>query len=414
MRKKAKSVLGAVMKEDLVQENYASYPQEQYVIDGRKFLQCVPWPESGIYDDVCNEYIKFANHHYPPHSHFIMDGYDDPDSVKVGEQQRRIKGNVARTIIFDGQTKLSEFNKTEFFNNCKNKSKFIKIFSNKLRQADYGYEVTECLGDADYDIAQAVITQAESTNNPVVLDASDTDILAMLVADERIKENLIMKSTAGRYKIASLRRTLKPNVTKFILVAHAMSGCDTTSALFRRGKTHAFKAINNEDLSYLEAFKCRDSSHDLIASAGEKFLLQVYNAPSTSETLNDLRYANYKKQVNKKGLTAATGLELKALPPMSDSAKYHSYRAYNQVQKWLGNDIISPTDWGWARSEHLIPVIKDQAAAPDKILKLISCGCKQGCSRNCECRKAEVFCTILCSGCNGRDCENIENVEANA
>ena len=114
MRKNAKNVLGALMKEDLVQENYASYPQEQYVIDGRKFLQCVPWPESGIYGDVCNEYIKYANHHYPPHSHFIMDGYDDPDSVKVGEQQSRIKGNVARTIIFDGQTKLSEFNKIEF------------------------------------------------------------------------------------------------------------------------------------------------------------------------------------------------------------------------------------------------------------------------------------------------------------
>ena len=103
--------------------------------------------------------------------------------------------------------------------------------------------MTECLGDANYDNAKAVITQAESTHNPVVLDASDTDILAMPVADERIKENLIMKSTAGRYKIASLRRTLKPNVTKFILVAHAMSGCDTTSALFRRGKTHAFKAF---------------------------------------------------------------------------------------------------------------------------------------------------------------------------
>ena len=40
MRKNAKSVLGALMKEDLVQENYASYPQEQYVIDGGKFLQC--------------------------------------------------------------------------------------------------------------------------------------------------------------------------------------------------------------------------------------------------------------------------------------------------------------------------------------------------------------------------------------
>ena len=56
MRKNTKSVLGALMKEDLVQEYYASYPQEQYVIDGGNFLQCIPWPESGIYDDVCNEY----------------------------------------------------------------------------------------------------------------------------------------------------------------------------------------------------------------------------------------------------------------------------------------------------------------------------------------------------------------------
>ena len=39
MRKNTKSVLGALLKEDLVQENYASYPQEQYVIDGGKFLQ---------------------------------------------------------------------------------------------------------------------------------------------------------------------------------------------------------------------------------------------------------------------------------------------------------------------------------------------------------------------------------------
>ena len=38
MRKNTKSVLGALMKEDLVQENYASYPQKKYAVDGRKFL----------------------------------------------------------------------------------------------------------------------------------------------------------------------------------------------------------------------------------------------------------------------------------------------------------------------------------------------------------------------------------------
>lgn len=409
MRKNTKSVLAALIKEGHVLDIQAPNPQEQFVIDGGKFLQCVPWPDKAEkYDDVLDQYIKYAIQNYPPHSHFVMDGYEDPNSVKVCEQKQRIKGNVARTIIFDEQTKLSKFSKTEFFNNSINKGRFVKILSIKLRQA--GYEVTECEGDADYDIAEAALTQ--SSNNLVCLDASDTDILVKLVSAENVSENLVMKLNTGRYKIASIRRSLKQNVVKYVLVAHAMSGCDSTSALFRRGKTHAFKAIDNEkDLSFLDVFKSKDSTHDQIASAGEKFLLIVYNAPQTTQTLDDLRYANYKKQVNKKSLTSATGLELRALPPTSDSAKYQSYRAYYQIQKWLGN-YLNPTDWGWMRNEYLIPVVKDKAAAPDKILKLISCGCKQGCHKTCMCRKAGMFCTILCSGCNGRDCTNLENVES--
>ena len=42
----------------------------------------------------------------------------------------------------------------------------------------------------------------------------------------------------------------------------------------------------------------------------------------------------------------------------------------------------------YVRDTYLIPVVKDKAAAPDKILKLISCGCKQGCTdTTCVCVK---------------------------
>ena len=104
------------------------------------------------------------------------------------------------------------------------------------------------------------------------------------------------------------------------------------------------------------------------------------------------------------------------LPPTSDAAKYHSYRAYYQVQQWLGNEL-PPTEWGWTRisqNENLVPVVKDKPAAPQKVLKLISCGCKQGCNRNCKCRKAGLLCTPLCSGCNGTDCTNSEHEESDA
>ena len=74
---------------------------------------------------------------------------------------------------------------------------------------------------------------------------------------------------------------------------------------------------------------------------------------------------------------------------------------------WLGNKQIDPTDWGWLEMSILSLLSKIEQLPPDKVLKLISCGCKQNCSdKSCSCVKAGLKCTILCSGCNGRDCNN--------
>ena len=212
-------------------------------------------------------------------------------------------------------------------------------------------------------------------------------------------------------KTSAIKRSLKENVVKYISVAHARSGCDSTSSLFRKGKTHAFKVLDNDkDLPCLDVFKANNSKKEQIASSGEKFLLLMYNAHKTCQSLDNMRFLIYKKQVNKNKLISASGLELCALPPTSDSAKYQSYRSYHQIQKWLDNDN-DPTSWGYTRNNYLIPVVKDKAAAPDKILKLLSCGCKKGYSdRTCVCIKANLLCSILCSGCNGRDRTNVEYV----
>ena len=139
--------------------------------------------------------------------------------------------------------------------------------------------------------------------------------------------------------ITDIKQGLKPNAVKYALVAHGMSWNDTVSALFRRGKCIAFKVIDKgtvNDLSYLDTFLSKTSSHDEVAFAGEKFLLAMYNSPQKVKTLDDLRFEFYKKRM-KKTLTSRTGVELRSLPPTSDSAKYHSYRAYYQIQLWLGN-----------------------------------------------------------------------------
>ena len=272
-----------------------------------------------------------------------------------------------------------------------------------------GYEVTECNGDADYCLAQAALDQSQ--HDPTVLDATDTDILVMFLTSENVSDHLVMKLRDGRNRIADIKRNLPDNVVKYLAVAHALSGCDTTSALFRRGKIQAFKVLDNtQDMSFLDVFKRPHSTPKEIAMSGERFLLLLYKAPVTCKTLDDLRFWRYKKQVNEKKLTSASGLELRTLPPTSDAAKYHCYRAYLQVQQWLGINM-DPTEWGYMRDSYLVPIIKDKPAAPDKVLRLISCGCKQGCTdKTCVCVKAGMFCTILCSSCNGRDCANIEHV----
>ena len=412
MRKNTKSVLGTLIKGASGTKLCGKRPEELYIVDGGKFLKSGPWCENGTYRDVCNEYIVYAKQHYTAHAHFVMDGYDDLNSTKKGEQARRIKGKVSRNIVFNEETTLSEYTKGEFLNNEENKKNFIKLLSARLRQE--GYEVTECTGDADTTIAEEALCLSQANHHPVILDASDTDIIVMLVSDSRARDNLFVQ-TKFRYNICEIKSKLKQNVIDHLLVTHIISGCDSVSALFRRGKKFAFDAVNNDDdLSYLDIFKSRNASHPEIQAAGERFLLKIYSAPATVQTLDELRFIKYKKQVTGKSLTTGTGFDLRLLPPTSDAAKYHCFRAYLEVQKCLGNEAISATEWGWSRDSQsglLMPVIKDQSVAPDKVLRMISCGCKHGCNKNCKCKKAGLLCTVMCSGCSGMDCSNCDREE---
>ena len=100
--------------------------------------------------------------------------------------------------------------------------------------------------------------------------------------------------------------------------------------------------------------------------------------------------------------------QLQSLPPTSSAAKYHSLRIYYADQEWLGNmHTLNPTDWGWkVQDETITPVLTDLEIAPDRVLRIVSCGCKKACQMWCKCRKAGLFCTSMCSTCIGQICAN--------
>ena len=148
---------------------------------------------------------------------------------------------------------------------------------------------------------------------------------------------------------------------------------------------------------------CNDiASHLQIKSAGEHFLLRCYGCPTTS-TLDKQRYLMYNRRISKMKLTSTFKLE--TLPPTSDAAPQHSYRAYHAVQQCLGNDK-DPTQWGWKRINNtLFPMMTTKQSAPD-VLNMISCGCTSGCTNSSGCQKTGMKYGPMCNICQGQTCTN--------
>ncbi|GBM24095.1 hypothetical protein AVEN_38291-1 [Araneus ventricosus] len=151
---------------------------------------------------------------------------------------------------------------------------------------------------------------------------------------------------------------------------------------------------NNPDLlKVIEIFKNPDMTS---VDAGNRFLVALYGYPiPTSDTpsLNNVLYKFYMKS----SFNKSSNMSL--LPTTEEAAHQHSLRVYHQIQHWFGNKK-RPEDWGWVRTNSgLQPVKTLKTPAPDSILRKISCKCKKGCTGNCNCRKARLFCSVLYLHC---------------
>jgi hypothetical protein len=150
----------------------------------------------------------------------------------------------------------------------------------------------------------------------------------------------------------------------------------------------------------------QDATHDEVASAGVKALIKVYNGKNT-ESLDHLRYQRFvTKSAKSKNI-----VQVRTLPPTTAAAKYHSYRVYHQVQTWIGHDL-DPLQWGWIQSGNkLVPLKTDLPAAPERILNIIKCNCKNCDTKRCSCRKHGLECSSACGGCRGAGCSNNRQID---
>jgi hypothetical protein len=419
MRKPNKAALGHLIKAESRVVEDDSFIHGVFVIDGGALLHRVKWPKLGTYDSVIALYLVYVRRHFSESCTIVFDGYDSGPSTKDQEHMRRACLTAANI-----QVSLSHqvhANQSAFLANAANKSQFIKLLAERLE--DDGHSIIQAPGDADTYIAKAAVDLA--TNNIVAtVVADDTDVLVLLV--HHFKHNMAdiyMLSTCKSGKdqtcklvsIRSVHLQIGELAVKQLLVVHALSGCDTTSAPFGQGKHKAFKklALCKKAVPFTAVIMSSSATQNEVGEAGCRLLVMLYGGKS-GVTLNKLRHLKYSEMC-----TGRSGKVIpERLPPTERAAFFHSLRVHLQVMQWstFMNDNMAAVDWGWsANGSTLSPVYTDQEPAPPEMLNVITCNCKstsknQCGSVQCTCRKNGLVCVSACGDCHGDCCMNISKV----
>ena len=191
---------------------------------------------------------------------------------------------------------------------------------------------------------------------------------------------------------------------------HAVTGCDTVSYPFKKGKLTALSKLQQGDFPELYSVVGEETAtHEDLMKTGQNFFAALYGQPNCS-SMNTARYMIYTKKKGKPPL-------VKSLPPTDKNLLLHMLRAHCQALLWKAADkqnapSLCITEFGWEWLNDVpSPVTADGPPAPPDLMKIVSCQCRaagKACSQaNCSCLTASLSCTTYCQ-CEGslEQCHN--------
>lgn len=191
-------------------------------------------------------------------------------------------------------------------------------------------------------------------------------------------------------------------LTATLLCVYVLSGCDTVSYPFRRGKKKA-AAVAIDMVGRLPNLAAYGSSEDFTVTEAIKaeatlLFAALYGERGHDCSLNTLRQHMF----------ASTKSDLRMLPQTDDAFNLHLLRALYQLALYetahLSNPALPPaTEFGRVLiAGRLCPLLMTIPAKPN-IQQPVSCKCKKSkCLRSCSCTRAGVLCCVRCS-CLGRE-----------
>ena len=265
----------------------------------------------------------------------------------------------------------------EFLGNTANKVRFIALLTSHLEAA--GCEVHHASADDDRLIVLTALDVAD-TCAASVLVGKDTYLLILLnvISDPEKDIIMLMPGRKGHpdkvYSSAAPMSSLEGMVDSLLFV-HAATGCDTISAVYRKGKRVPFRKRQAQPAlcTAVQVFNDPQASRNAIAAAGQAFLWLVYGG-KIDDNLDVNRHQLYLRAIATKKVCAK--FDLATLPPTSAVARQHSFRVYHKVHQWRGV-ALNPTDWGWwLKDGRLTPLPTLRETALGTLHHLITCNCR--------------------------------------
>ena len=232
----------------------------------------------------------------------------------------------------------------------------------------------------------------------VVIRSPDTDVEVIAIHfQQRISARLTFVSgTKDKLRIVdvpALVNKLGSDVCAALPGLHALTGCDSWSAFFGKGKKTALGVIQNDQeickgLALLGVSQTVSAS---LHSSCEQFTIHLYG--STAADINTARFELFCKK----------NLQSQSLPPTADALQKHVERVNHQVYLWKQSlapqpAISSPIGKGWELCNNKLSIKwMTRSPAPISLMELVSCSCKTPCAtRRCSCQHAGLPCTPAC------------------
>ena len=399
MRKPIKADLAHILEEGISSLN--SWPQcipnmSVYILDVMVLLHKIPVQNpynsfGELVQDLLAKIIKKIT--YVDNVICVFDQYNDPNDVKAYERRRRITTEQQKYKVMESALLLKwkqflevDKNKTEFCDFMSNY--FVKHAPSRLKDTQRliltggfkdGTVTKEIKKNSIIELPHMKTNQLEAnyrmifiadqmhkeftnsnTRGTIILSSTDTDVLVLACHHTPHFTNAEVfweTGTTTKYEknhlfvpVNEIIKRHGDDMMKILPAIHALSGCDTTSALFYIGKKNAFKVVSNHGPNFFSNLSSLSENDIIVAEDAARALVSLWHDStqkykSLHGNLNQLRTK----------MASIRDTPMSRLPPCEPVFRQHVLQVMWQLRLWVNArtpELVngSPFDLGWEKN----------------------------------------------------------------